>query len=71
MSARAVGQAAKPYLLLTAGETCTKGVGSYTATLASDKARALLAMQTAVPGLLANVVHQTTKILQHSQACML
>lgn len=59
----AVGQAAKPYLLLTAGETSTERVSSYTATLASDKTRALLAMQTAVPGLFANVVHEATEIL--------
>ena len=65
VTAHAVGLSSKPYLLLAAGETCTKGVSCYTATLASDKARALLAMQTPVPGLLANVVHQTTKVLQH------
>ena len=54
----------KAHLLLAAGETSTEGMSSYTAPLASHKARALLAMQTSIPGFLTNIIHQTTEVLQ-------
>lgn len=54
------------YLLLAANKTNTGRVSSNTAALASDKTRALLAVQTPVPRLLSNVIDQSTKVLQHA-----
>lgn len=58
----------KAHLLLAAGETSTERVSSDAASLAFDEARALLAMQTPVPRLVADIIHQNTKVLQHQQA---
>ena len=53
---------------MTAGETSTVRVSSDAASLALDEARALLAMQAPVPSLVANIIHQDTKVLQQQQA---
>lgn len=58
------------YLLLAANKTSTGRVSSNTAALASDKTRALFAVQTPIPSLLSNVIDQSTEVLQKAQhAC--
>lgn len=64
----ALSRPTKAHLLLAAGETRAERVSSNAAALAIDEARALLAMQTPVPSLVANLIHQNTKVLQQQQA---